>query len=425
MVKLGDICSITKGKTGIMKAMSGKYPMVGLGEVDKTNIDYQFDAKAVIIPLVSSTGHGSATMKRVKYIEGKFALGTILCAVIPKDDSVVSAKYLQIYLHENRDNVLVPLMKGAANVTLPIKKLYDVEIPLPSIEEQMRIVGLEENVALINNTLSEEITQQKEYLTKLKQSILQDAISGKLTQEWRVNNPNIEPATELLKQIKATKQQQIKEGKLRKEKPLDPIDESTLPFPIPPTWTWCRLGDISTSIVPNRDKPKSFTGCTPWITQANFIESIFKLNYLPNNLGLSNDEIIKYNARVMPKGSVIMSCVGRFDIVAVADEPVVANQQLHCFVPLCEIEPNYIAYSIRLLSNLMSDKAIKTTIKYLNKTKCESILLPLPPKEEQLIIKDLVSKLFQICSSIESYIYDLEQTAQQLTKSILTETFNE
>ncbi len=73
--KLGDICTITKGKTGIMNAIDGQYTMVTLGEENKTHNEYQFDVKAVINPLVSSTGHGHASMKRVKYIEGKFALG--------------------------------------------------------------------------------------------------------------------------------------------------------------------------------------------------------------------------------------------------------------------------------------------------------------------------------------------------------------
>lgn len=124
--KLGDICTITKGETGIMQAIEGNYTMITLGEVNKTHIEFQFDAKAVIIPLVSSTGHGHASMKRVKYFEGKFALGSILCAVIPKDENLILAKYLHIYLHENRENLLVSLMKGAANVSLPIKRLYDV-----------------------------------------------------------------------------------------------------------------------------------------------------------------------------------------------------------------------------------------------------------------------------------------------------------
>lgn len=132
--RLGDICTITKGATGIMKAIPGDYTMIALGEMDKTHIEYQFDAKAVIIPLVSSTGHGHASMKRVKYFEGKFALGNILCAVIPNDENFVLAKYLHIYLHWNREELLVSQMKGMANVSLPMNRIADVMVTVPGIE---------------------------------------------------------------------------------------------------------------------------------------------------------------------------------------------------------------------------------------------------------------------------------------------------
>jgi type I restriction enzyme S subunit len=102
-VRLGDICTITKGATPIMKAIAGKYAMITLGEADKTHNEFQFDAKAVIVPIISSTGHGHASMKRVKYFEGKFALGNILSAVIPKDEKRVNAKFCR-YIYMRTEN---------------------------------------------------------------------------------------------------------------------------------------------------------------------------------------------------------------------------------------------------------------------------------------------------------------------------------
>ncbi|MBL0202405.1 MAG: restriction endonuclease subunit S [Chitinophagaceae bacterium] len=152
--RLGDICTITKGETGIMKAIPGAYTMVALGEADKTHNEFQFDTKAVIIPLVSSTGHGHASMKRVKYQEGKFALGSILCAVIPKDENIVLAKYLHIYLHWNREELLVSQMKGMANVSLPMNKIADVLVTVPGVEKQQEIIDLE--VQLVEKELAVE-----------------------------------------------------------------------------------------------------------------------------------------------------------------------------------------------------------------------------------------------------------------------------
>ncbi len=138
--QLKEICSITKGATGIMKASGGKYPLVALSDTRRSHNEFQFDANAVIVPLISSTGHGHASMKRVHYQEGKFALGNILCAVIPNDEKQLNAKYLHLYLQQFKETLLVPLMKGAANVSLPMNKLADVEIEVPGFERQLEII---------------------------------------------------------------------------------------------------------------------------------------------------------------------------------------------------------------------------------------------------------------------------------------------
>lgn len=431
-VKLGDYCEIIKGNIGIKKAVEGEFPLVVTAEERLTHNEYQFDTKAVIIPLVSSTGHGHASLKRVHYQEGKFAVGTILAAVIVKDETVLNTKYLYLYLSYFKDQLLVPLMKGSANVTLSIKKIQTVEIPLPSIERQLEIIDLEKNNFAVEQ-LNFEIESQKQLLSQLKQAILQEAIQGKLTADWRAANPVSSPmggsavgdggASELLKRIKAEKAKLIKEGKIKKEKTLPPITADEIPFDLPEGWVWCRVGDATTSIVPNRDKPKTFTGNIPWITQTNFDDGIFKLNYKEPFIGLSEVEVKKYNARIMPKNSVVMSCVGVFDIVVVPDKDIVANQQLHCFTLYNKTEPLYLAYTIRVLSKLMIKKAIHTTIKYLNKTKCESILLPLPPLEEQKAIVEKVEALMQKCEALEAEIKSSEAHAQMLMQAVLKEAF--
>jgi type I restriction enzyme, S subunit len=138
--KLGDICSMVKGESPTMKTLEGKYPLVVTAAYRRTANTYQIDGEAVCIPLVSSTGHGDAAIHRVHYQNGKFALANLLVALLPKDPSICNAKYLYHLLMTKKDEYLVSLMRGTANVSLKEQDIYNVEISLPPVEEQRRIV---------------------------------------------------------------------------------------------------------------------------------------------------------------------------------------------------------------------------------------------------------------------------------------------
>lgn len=171
--KLGEVCTIVKGNVGIMKAIPGEYPLVVLGEERKTHNEFQFDGEAVIIPLVSSTGHGHRSMKRIFFQEGKFSVGSILCAVIPKDKTQLLAEFLYLYLDFNKERELVSRMKGMANVTLPMKEIASVEIPLPSIEEQKRVI---DKFQLLNR-IADELAKQNKLIQKLGEVIFREAMN--------------------------------------------------------------------------------------------------------------------------------------------------------------------------------------------------------------------------------------------------------
>ena len=109
---------------------------------------WQIDGPAVCVPLISSTGHGDAALHRVHYQDGKFALANLLVALIPTDPSVCcDAKYLYHLLMARKDELFVPLMQGTANVSLKEKDIAKVEISLPSLNEQQRIVALIEELS--------------------------------------------------------------------------------------------------------------------------------------------------------------------------------------------------------------------------------------------------------------------------------------
>lgn len=169
-LKIGECCDIKKGLTPIKKATPGKYPLVATTEERQSSSEYQFDCAAVCVPLISSRGHGVASIDRVYFQEGKFALGNILCAIIPNDSRFLSAKFLRYYLFDKKDVLLVPLMRGGANVSLTMDSLKKVKIPIPPIADQQRIIRILDKFDELVKGLPREIElrqQQYEYYREL------------------------------------------------------------------------------------------------------------------------------------------------------------------------------------------------------------------------------------------------------------------
>lgn len=139
-VSIGESCSIEKGLSPTLKTKPGNYPLVVTASEKKTSDHFDFEGEAVCIPLISSTGHGHASMKRLHYQNGQFALANTMCALFPKDKKRLNAKYLYYVLSHKKDELLVPLMKGAANVSMKPSDLESVYYPLPPISIQKKIV---------------------------------------------------------------------------------------------------------------------------------------------------------------------------------------------------------------------------------------------------------------------------------------------
>jgi len=138
--RLGDLCEFRQGLSPNLKTEPGEYPLVTPAEDRKTADHYDYEGPAVCVPLVSSSGHGKADVKRLHYQDGRFALATTMLCLTPKKDSGLSPRYLFQVLSEKKDLLIVPLMAGATNVTLKQDLFGDVLIPVPHPDVQREIV---------------------------------------------------------------------------------------------------------------------------------------------------------------------------------------------------------------------------------------------------------------------------------------------
>lgn len=140
-VKLKDVCDYEKGRFPTQATPEGPYPFVVTAADRKTADDFQIDGEAVCVPLISSTGHGKASMHRIHYEKGKFAVADLLFALRPKSPAELKTKFLYWVLSTRLDQLFVPLMKGTANVSLRLEDAVAVEIPMPPVEKQEDIVA--------------------------------------------------------------------------------------------------------------------------------------------------------------------------------------------------------------------------------------------------------------------------------------------
>ncbi len=154
------------------------------------------------------------------------------------------------------------------------------------------------------------------------------------------------------------------------------------------------VGEVTNCIVPGRDKPKSFSGDTSWVTTKD-------LNHLGVTLqpkefiGLSDKEIKEVKAKVVPENSVLMTCVGDLGVISIAGVPMVINQQLHAFQCDKELDSQFLMFALSYQKSYMLKMASSTTVPYMNKTVCNSVPVIVPPIDLQYTFSKVAKKIRQ------------------------------
>lgn len=176
--KLGDLFNLVKGITPASLATpDGEFAFATTASELRRADTYQIDGEAIVIPTVSSTGHGHASIKNIHLINGKAAVATICVAMVPKTDEV-DVKYIYYYLMRFKDQLLVPLMRGSANVSLDSGRLSELLVPVPSPSEQQRylgeIAGLESEI----ESLEKKLRERMESRALVRDNFGGDALGG-------------------------------------------------------------------------------------------------------------------------------------------------------------------------------------------------------------------------------------------------------
>lgn len=300
---------------------------------------------------------------------------------------------------------LSKLASGVGSQRISPSKFLSLEMPLPSIEQQRAILDQVEFYKVSQSQLLFELTHQQTLLKKLRQQILQEAIEGKLTADWRAQNPDVEPASELLKRIAAEKAQLVKDKKIKAQKPLPPITDEEKPFDLPRGWEWCRLGDIINI--------SSGDGLTSAEMKGGKIP-VFGGNGI-------NGYHDSYNTN---EATVTIGRVGAY-CGAVHLTPVYAWITDNCFrvyFSKNNIKTSYLLLHLKQMN--LGESSFKGAQPVISGKRVYPLLTQLPSLQEQQVIVTKVEKLLVLCDQLETQITQNQTHAEQLMQAVLKEAFS-
>ena len=258
---------------------------------------------------------------------------------------------------------------------------------------------------------------------QLKNTILQEAIEGRLVPQ----DPNDEPASVLLEKIRKEKARLVKEGKLKKKDlEVKPISEDEIPFEIPESWEWCRVGDIfiHASGKQQSSKNKNVGTLQKYITTSNLYWGEFVLDTL-KEMYFTTEELKTCSAR---KGDLLV-CEGGAGYGRSAiwpfDNDICLQNHVHRLRPVIEGLCEYVYYLIYLLKESNRLVSVGTAMPGLSANRLKELLVPLPPLTEQ---KRIVAKIEELLPKVEEYGKAQEsldrlnkELPERLKKSVLQE----
>ena len=360
-------------------------------------------------------------------LDGAIVTNDFWC--LEPDKNIVDKEFL---LHLTSSDFFDQICKQSSDGTtqrirLQKEKFFGYKIDLPSIDKQKIILLKLKFQGVIKEKLSTELAHQLTLVKKLRQQLLQDAVQGKLVKQ----NKKDEPASELLKKIKAERlNRDAALARPKKEKELAPIKAEEIPFDIPENWVWCRLGDIiydteggkSPNCLhePAKDDEWGVIKTTA-VQEMYFLENENKV--LPKNFKFSEQHKVLEGdiliTRAGPKNRVgIVCCVENLTRNLILSDKTIrmkhSKKMLYSkFIALALNSP-LIKPIIELKMTGMADSQVN-----ISQDNIKGFPIPLPPLSEQNRIVQKLDELMQYCNDLEASIKQSAAQNEKLLQQVL------
>ena len=306
------------------------------------------------------------------------------------------------------DFVINSVTYGVKMPRVGTETMVNLLIPLPPLTEQKRIVGkIEELLPLIDRyekawSRLEEFNRR--FPADMQKSLLQMAIQGKLVEQ----RPEEGTGEELYRQIQAEKQRLIKEGKIKKEKPLPDIAEDEVPFEIPKSWKWVRFSDLTLLMSTGPfgsmlHKADYVTDGIPLVNPANIMGD----RIIPSpKMMVSAATAERLKSYVLRPGMIVMGRrgeMGRCAVVGEREKGWLCGTGSFFVTPTSEMLAGYLTllFSTPYAKSYLVGESVGTTMNNLNHKILSALPVPVPPFAEQKRIVAKLEELLPLCERLK------------------------
>ncbi len=301
---------------------------------------------------------------------------------------------------------IIDKAEGGVVKNIRSDNLRDLVMPIPPIEEQQRIVDkINEIMPKIDEyeKIEKELEAlKKEFPNNMKDALLQAAMQGKLTEQLESDSS----VDELLASIRKEKEELIAQKIIKKEKPLSDIEEEEIPFDIPENWKWVRMGNVGTLTRGSGIKRNEVTEAGFPCVRYGELYTTYKTRF-DVAVSHTSKELFDKSQKVN-RNDILMALTGEnnFDIALalayVGDETVAMGGDLtrwsnHHMNPLYLVYTMNSSYAI----HKKSEMAKGDIIVHISNEKLSTILLPIPPIEEQNRIVVKLDTLLPLCEALK------------------------
>ena len=434
--RLLTVAELKKGLTPIQRAKPGPFPLVVTADARLSCDHADFDGPAVLIPMVSSSGHGNATLKRLHYQVGPFALGNILSAAFPRQSSGVSARFLYEYLTAFKHELLVSRMVGTANVSLTIGKIGQIPVPIVSPASMGRLDAL---MALCDE-LEAVQTEREARRDRLRTTSLGNLVAPDESKEharfFLRHSSRMVIKPEHVAGVRHAILDLAVRGRLvpRDGHQPQPTSDAAAPsndrldLQLPNGWTWVRVSEVADARLGKMlDKARNAGRPYPYLRNTNVHWFDIRTDDL-KSVPLEDADATKY---LLQEGDVLI-CEGGHGIGRAAvwrsELPDVAFQKaLHRVRPGPKLTSDFFAYCVFVYerAGILAKYFTGVGIPHFTGKALATLVFPLPPLAEQHRIVAKVDELMTVCDELEQSLATEQTERARLLEALLRDALED